>query len=305
MDLNPREIYEQSQNPIWAEHRRANEATSFRDVRRSFRALDFALVKRSETPEEYWEALRGNFMQIGPDSSERNGDLFYLFRYVCRLYGYGVESVQGLPATTATPDEPQQTSQVVGGETMESAPEMPAGGTMVLESVGPEGERVVHGPMPYDAPLPPIEYTGPVLKWRRSPEFPFVDGPVQHYPGDVGLDLILAVDAFCKPYEVTDIPIGIQFSLPEGSWMLVIGRSSTERQSHVRVVTGIIDGGYQGDMYAGVVPLGPNPVQLTAGMRIAQALLLPKAWMPVVVEHNQVFPQTERGNKGFGSTGGQ
>ena len=62
-----------------------------------------------------------------------------------------------------------------------------------------------------------------------------------------------------------------------------------------------IDSDYRGELKLALVNLGPEPVRITRGMRIAQLLVAkvePAAFLEV-----DSLPPTDRGDGGFGSTG--
>ena len=78
-----------------------------------------------------------------------------------------------------------------------------------------------------------------------------------------------------------------------------VGRSVVELKD--AVVGGIIDAGYRGEIHILLWNLSQEPIQLRRGERIAQLLILPVA-TPSVREVT-TLDQTQRGVKGFGSTG--
>jgi dUTP pyrophosphatase len=127
--------------------------------------------------------------------------------------------------------------------------------------------------------------------------------PKVGHPGDVGLDMATTAPAVCDPHTVTYIPLGIKVRLPDGVWGYIVGRSSAMRKHGVWVVQGVIDNGYTGPLFAGVVPVGHQEVTIPAGVRIAQMLLLPMLERQPKIEWVLNLPETERGDNGFGSTG--
>ena len=63
-----------------------------------------------------------------------------------------------------------------------------------------------------------------------------------------------------------------------------------------------IDPGFVGELFIGVWNPGPLPRQIHPGERIAQLVIVPR--VPVEIKYVDELPKTERGEKGFGSTGG-
>ena len=102
---------------------------------------------------------------------------------------------------------------------------------------------------------------------------------------------------------------GLAFEVPEGHVMLVFSRSGMGFKHGIRLAncTGVVDHGYAGEV---MVKLTSDeaadhdskpPEVIKAGMRIAQAMIIPVESCDFeVVEQMQL---TERGAGGFGSTG--
>lgn len=127
--------------------------------------------------------------------------------------------------------------------------------------------------------------------------------PSRGYHDDAGLDLYVDRDYCIQPNSFVDISCGVAVQLPEWSWGLITGRSSTLRKKGLLVHQGIIDAGYRGPLFAGVWNLTQDPVLVEAGERVAQLIVLPnltKDLAPVMVEFLDEHP---RGANGFGSTG--
>ena len=121
------------------------------------------------------------------------------------------------------------------------------------------------------------------------------------YPGDVGYDIAIAQDFIVPPNEVRDCPTDIAIALPEQTWGLVVGRSSSERKLGVRVTLGVIDWGYTGPLFVSMQSLDKHYVSLQAGTRVAQLIVVP-AVVPALALVEEL-PTRERGANGFGSTG--
>lgn len=132
--------------------------------------------------------------------------------------------------------------------------------------------------------------------------------PTRANPGDAGFDLYVSEDVEIPPGEFVDVPCGLRIALPVGVWGRITGRSSTLRKRRLLVAEGVIDTGYRGPLYAGVFNLGPVPVSITVGDRIAQFVLhhnLAPSYTPVDVGSNLFdrIPGDSRGQNGFGSSG--
>lgn len=125
--------------------------------------------------------------------------------------------------------------------------------------------------------------------------------------GDVGFDLYNASDAtlIVAPYKSIQIPAGIRVKLPDNHGALVYPRSSTFKKKGLFVVPGLIDAGYVGPIFTFVWHPNLNeidtPIFIEPWERLSQLIVIP---VPQLVVHEVTkLPETERGNKGFGSTG--
>lgn len=125
--------------------------------------------------------------------------------------------------------------------------------------------------------------------------------PIKRYEGDAGYDLFVSETVELQPQSFTDVHTGIAIKLPEGYFARITGRSSTVRNKKVQVQEGIIDNGYTGELFIGVWNLNGHHIMVNQGERIAQ--LIPQAIVPVYWMQVKCLPESERGGKGFGSTG--
>lgn len=141
------------------------------------------------------------------------------------------------------------------------------------------------------------------LQWTPDPTHPGIATPPV-FTGDVGVDLSTTEDVTVWPRGVHYVPLGVRFAAPKGAWILLIGRSSLASKLGLGMVPGVIDNGFRGEMLAGLFNLNPEglPVDVPAGTRVAQAILIPMH--PTMLLEVETLPESERGENGFGSTGG-
>lgn len=123
--------------------------------------------------------------------------------------------------------------------------------------------------------------------------------------GSAGMDLSAAVDEPLRlgPGQTALVPTGLAIELPPGHEGQVRPRSGLAAKHGVTVLNapGTIDADYRGEVKVLLVNLGREPVQIVAGMRVAQLVVAPV----VRVELHEVdeLGGTVRGAGGFGHTG--
>lgn len=129
--------------------------------------------------------------------------------------------------------------------------------------------------------------------------------------GSIGLD----IHALCVgesgrtntviigPRSSRNIRTGLLIQPPEGFYIQVCSRSGLAAKNSVFVTNapGIIDPDYRGELHVLLYNGGHEAFYVHHEMRIAQLILAP-AHFGVIAE-GKVEPNTERGVKGFGSTG--
>lgn len=124
--------------------------------------------------------------------------------------------------------------------------------------------------------------------------------PTRAHPGDAGLDLYSLQSGELAPGEGKVIRTGIALEIAEGFVGLVADRSSMAKRG-LKTAGGIIDAGYRGEIHIVLWNISPQPQKFEGGERIAQ-LLMVKIATPTV-EEVKVLNTSERGAKGFGSSG--
>jgi dUTP pyrophosphatase len=142
----------------------------------------------------------------------------------------------------------------------------------------------------------------PVLIRRLDPDVPL---PAYAQPGDAGADLVSTVDLVLGPGERALVGTGIALALPEGYAAFVHPRSGLATRAGLGMVNtpGTIDSGYRGEIKVTLLNTDRHaPIRLRRGDRIAQLIIqrVERARFEAV----EVLPASERGDNGFGSTGG-
>jgi dUTP pyrophosphatase len=117
-------------------------------------------------------------------------------------------------------------------------------------------------------------------------------------------DLAASEDIVIEPGAVALVPTGLVIEVPSGMFLGIFARSSTPLKRGLMVANGVgvVDPDYCGpgdEVKIAVLNFTPQPVQVKAGDRIAQGMLLPA--LRVEWEETAIARADSRG--GFGSTG--
>jgi dUTP pyrophosphatase len=127
--------------------------------------------------------------------------------------------------------------------------------------------------------------------------------PKYAHKGDSGMDLYSVEERIIPSLARTLIPTGIRIAVPLGYEAQVRPRSGLALKKGITVLNspGTIDSGYRGDVGVILVNHSRYPVKIDKGERIAQ-MIIQKVEQATVEEVN-TLDETDRGAKGFGSTG--
>ncbi len=145
------------------------------------------------------------------------------------------------------------------------------------------------------------------VKVLRLPHAEGIPLPRYESAGAAGLDLCAAIRENEKITLESGnwglVPTGLKLQLPEGYEAQVRPRSGLALKHGVTVLNapGTIDADYRGEVGVLLVNHGPSSFVITRGMRIAQLVVAPVVQVGLVEQ--TLLEETERGGKGFGSTG--
>ena len=118
---------------------------------------------------------------------------------------------------------------------------------------------------------------------------------------DAGMDLFAVEDTEVLPGEVAKVKTGIAMEIPEGYAGLCWDKSGVSMSHKIKLLGGVIDSGYRGEILVGVINLGENAYKFEKWHKVAQ-VLIQKVEHPEIVEAEDLS-ETARGEGGFGSTG--
>jgi len=127
--------------------------------------------------------------------------------------------------------------------------------------------------------------------------------PTRAHPTDAGLDLHSVEQFTLNGGEQLTVSTGISIAVPMGFVGLVCPRSGLASKHGITVVNapGVIDSAFTGILKVILLNTSKNPMSFNVGDRIAQLLLTPVLINNLTVVDD--LPETDRGEKGFGSSG--
>jgi dUTP pyrophosphatase len=122
-------------------------------------------------------------------------------------------------------------------------------------------------------------------------------------PGDAGYDLY-AIEAFAiPPGGRALIPTGLHFEIPDHHVGIIKDRSSMA-SAGLHSMGGVIDSAYRGEVKVLLLNTNNEVYEVKAGQKIAQMVVIRCYTDKVIVVDNfDELSSTERGDRGFGSTG--
>jgi dUTP pyrophosphatase len=134
-----------------------------------------------------------------------------------------------------------------------------------------------------------------------------LDAPRQQTAGAAGVDLPAALgpdeELSIAPGAFAMVPTGFAIALPHGYEAQVRPRSGLAAKHGVTVLNapGTVDADYRGEVKVVLINHGPAPFLVRRGDRIAQMVVAPVS--TVAFFERETLDETERGDKGHGSTG--
>ncbi len=121
------------------------------------------------------------------------------------------------------------------------------------------------------------------------------------HPADAGYDLRAVKDCFIHHLDGEVIETGVHVEIPQGYVGYVQGRSGLNINHDIICPTGTIDSGYTGSIKVKLYNLGTETYHIHRGDKVAQLVIQPMAVSDLVEMVS--LEETDRGDKGFGSSG--
>ncbi|MBI3250523.1 MAG: dUTP diphosphatase [Candidatus Andersenbacteria bacterium] len=124
--------------------------------------------------------------------------------------------------------------------------------------------------------------------------------PAKGNTTDAGIDMFTNETYTLKPGEVHAFTTGIAVAIPDGHVALIWDRSGLGSKG-IHRLAGVIDSGYRGEWKIVLINLSQESHDIQAGDKIAQCIL--QKFEPAEIQETDELPSSDRGAKGFGSSG--
>ena len=127
--------------------------------------------------------------------------------------------------------------------------------------------------------------------------------PVRATSEAAGYDLAAAQSVVCPAHGKVLVKTGLSITMPPSCYGRIAPRSRLALKKFIDVGAGVIDADYRGHLVGVLFNFGDSDFQINMGDKVAQ-LIFEKIKIPAIKEGNSL-EDTNRRNKGFGSTGVQ
>ncbi len=124
--------------------------------------------------------------------------------------------------------------------------------------------------------------------------------PTRAHVGDAGIDLYALNDVILISRTPAKIQTGIAMAIPHGFVGMICDRSSMGAKG-IRVLGGIVDSGYRGEVQVLLILLSDGNFEIKKGDKIAQMLIMPVNLCSL--KEVEALSDTSRSTGGFGSSG--
>lgn len=125
--------------------------------------------------------------------------------------------------------------------------------------------------------------------------------PTHGHPGDAGMDFYTNETVHFAPGEKGKVPTGVAIEIPEGYVGLIWDKSSISFNLGLKILGGVIDAGYRGEIIMCLLNTTDKEVVLEKGHKVAQ-MIIQKFEHCDIVETTELS-DTVRADRREGSTG--
>ena len=126
--------------------------------------------------------------------------------------------------------------------------------------------------------------------------------PTHGHNGDAGIDFYSIEDVFFKSGSQERVSTGVAIEIPEGCGGFIWDKSSMSFLHGLKIMGGVIDSGYRGEIIMSLINLSDKDFTLKKGHKVAQ-MIIQKFEDCDILEVEQLSNDTVRGEGKEGSTG--
>jgi len=129
--------------------------------------------------------------------------------------------------------------------------------------------------------------------------------PLPNYAlsGDAGFDLYVNEEVTVLPMGRASLNTGYKMEIPRGCTGIIYEKSGLSFKHGIITYGNVIDSGYRGEVHVGVFNLSDTPYTFHAGDKVAQMIIHSYEEVKFVEVKDGELSSSERGMRGFGSTG--
>lgn len=121
-----------------------------------------------------------------------------------------------------------------------------------------------------------------------------------HPASDAGFDLYTPYEFTVKAGGSATVMTGVHMMIPRGWCGLLVSKSGLNTKCDIKT-TGLVDSEYVGEIVVKVQNHGKKDYHFNKCDKVSQIVILPVC--DVILDEVDDLPETERGARGFGSTG--
>ncbi|MCC7160657.1 dUTP diphosphatase [Candidatus Nomurabacteria bacterium] len=125
--------------------------------------------------------------------------------------------------------------------------------------------------------------------------------PTHGHPGDAGMDFYAIEDVVFPPGKQMKVNTGVAIEIPEGYVGLIWDKSSISFNMGLKVMGGVIDAGYRGEIIMNLLNVSDKEVIIEKGHKVAQMII--QKFEHCDIKEVDSISETVRGEGREGSTG--
>jgi dUTP pyrophosphatase len=126
--------------------------------------------------------------------------------------------------------------------------------------------------------------------------------PTHGHRGDAGIDFYTNENVFFKAGAQERVPTGIAVEIPDGYCGLIWDKSSISFKYGLKIMGGVIDSGFRGEIVMSLINLSDKDFTLEKGHKVAQ-MIIQKYEDCDILKVEELSNDTVRGEGREGSTG--